>query len=426
MSGAATTAAPASAPVTFADVEAARRLIAGAVVATPCVASPDLSRLLGGGSASSVVLKLENLQRTGSFKARGALVKLARLTGEQRARGVVAMSAGNHAQGVAYHAERLGIPATVVMPAFAPLTKVAGTRRYGARVVLHGEGFEEATAHARLLEEREGLTFVHPYDDPAIIAGQGTVGAEMLEAFPDLDALVVPIGGGGLIAGVAVAAKHLKPGIEVVGVEAALYPSVYRTLRELPPAFGGATIAEGIAVKTPGGHTLPIIRELVDEVLLVGEEAIETAMVRLLEGEKVVAEGAGAAGLAAVLAHRERFAGRRVGVVVCGGNVDTRLLASVMLRGLAREGRLARLRVAITDQPGVLGRVANLVGEGGGNIVEVQHGRAFSRLSAKSAELDIIVEARGPDHVREIVNRLVANGFPVNLLEGADGATAAP
>ncbi len=405
--------------VTFADVEAARRLIAGEVAATPCVASPGLGQLLGGGS-SLVALKLENLQRTGSFKARGALVKLAGLSGEQRARGVVAMSAGNHAQGVAYHAQRLGIPATIVMPTSTPITKVEGTRRYGAKVVLHGEGFDEAGAHARRLEEREGLAFVHPYDDPAIIAGQGTVGVEMLEAFPDLDTLVVPIGGGGLIAGVAVAAKHLKPGIEVVGVEAALYPSVYRALRGLPPDFGGGTIAEGIAVKTPGALNLPVIRELVADVLLVGEEAIEAAMVRLLEGEKVVAEGAGAAGVAAVLAHRERFAGRRVGVVVCGGNVDTRLLSFVLLRGLAREGRLARLRVAITDQPGALGRVANLVGEGGGNIVEVQHGRAFSRLPAKSAELEVIVEARGPDHVREIVNRLTANGFPVSLLEGAE------
>jgi threonine dehydratase len=405
--------------VTFADVEAARRLIAGEVVETPCVASPGLGHLLGG-DPSLVALKLENLQRTGSFKARGALAKLAGLSGEQRARGVVAMSAGNHAQGVAYHAQRLGIPATIVMPTFTPITKVEGTRRYGARVVLHGEGFDDAAAHARQLEEREGLAFVHPYDDPAIVAGQGTVGIEMLEAFPDLDALVVPIGGGGLIAGVAVAAKHLKPGIEVVGVEAALYPSVYRTLRGLPPDFGGGTIAEGIAVKTPGALNLPVIRELVADVLLVGEEAIEAAMVRLLEGEKVVAEGAGAAGVAAVLAHRERFAGRRVGVVVCGGNVDTRLLSFVLLRGLAREGRLARLRVAITDQPGALGRVANLVGEGGGNIVEVQHGRAFSRLPAKSAELEVIVEARGPDHVREIVNRLTANGFPVSLLEGAE------
>lgn len=399
--------------VTFTDIEAARGRLTGAVAATPCIASPSLSRAV----AASVVLKLENLQHTGSFKSRGALVKLQGLPDEQRRRGVVAMSAGNHAQGVAYHAQRLGVPATIVMPTFTPITKVEGTRQYGARVVLHGEGFEEATAHARELEEAQGLAFLHPYDDPAIIAGQGTVGLEMLETFPDLELLVVPIGGGGLIAGMAIAAKHLKPEIEIVGVEAALYPSVYRVLRQLPPDFGGPTIAEGIAVKTPGGHTLPIIEELVSEVLLAGEEVIEDAMIRLLETEKIVAEGAGAAALAAVLAHPERFAGRRVGVVVSGGNVDLRLLSSVILRGLAREGRLARLRIAIPDQPGLLAKVANLIGEARGNIVEVYHGRAFSRLSAKATELEVIVETRGPGHVREIVNRLTAMGYAVTLLE---------
>lgn len=399
--------------VTFADIETARDHLAGAVAATPCIASLGLSRALG----AHVALKLENLQHTGSFKARGALVKLQGLSAEQRTRGVVAMSAGNHAQGVAYHAQRLGIPATIVMPTFTPITKVEGTRQYGARVVLHGEGFEEATAHARELEAGQGLVFVHPYDDPAIIAGQGTVGLEMLEAFPDLELLVVPIGGGGLIAGVAIAAKHLKPEIEIVGVEAALYPSVFRVLRQLPPDFGGPTIAEGIAVKTPGGHTLPVIEELVSEVLLAGEEVIEDAMIRLLETEKIVAEGAGAAALAAMLAHPERFAGRRVGVVVSGGNVDMRLLSSVILRGLAREGRLARLRVSIADQPGFLAKVASLIGEADGNIVEVHHGRAFSRLSAKAAELEVIVETRGPGHVRAIVNRLMAMGYAVTLLE---------
>ena len=263
------------------------------------------------------------------------------------------MSAGNHAQGVAYHAQRLNIPATIVMPSFTPLTKVEGTRQYGARVVLHGEGFEDATAHARRLEQEQGLAFVHPYDDTAIIAGQGTVGLELLEAVPGLDVLVVPIGGGGLIAGCAIAARHLRPGIEIIGVEAALYPSVYRLLRRLPPEPGGPTVAEGIAVKQPGGLTLPVIEELVAEVLLVGEDEIEAAMTRLLESEKIVAEGAGAAALAAVLAHPQRFTGRTVGVVVSGGNVDLRLLSSVILRGLVRDGRIARLRVAITDQPGL-------------------------------------------------------------------------
>ncbi len=402
--------------VTFAAIEEARRCIAGAVAVTPCIASPSLSRLTGAG----IRLKLENLQHTGSFKSRGALVKLAGLTPEQRARGVVAMSAGNHAQGVASHAQRLGIPATIVMPSFTPLTKVEGTRQYGARVILHGEGFEEATAHARRLEQEEGLTFVHPYDDPAIIAGQGTVGLELLEAVPDLDVLVVPIGGGGLIAGCAIAARHLKPGIEIIGVEAVLYPSVYRLLHHLPPDFGGPTVAEGIAVKQPGGLTLPVIEALVAEVLLVGEDEIEAAMTRLLETEKIVAEGAGAAALAAVLAHPQRFTGRTVGIVVSGGNVDMRMLSSVIMHGLVRDGRIARLRVAITDQPGLLAKVAQLIGEAAGNIVEVHHGRALSRLSAKSAELEIIVETRGPGHVREIVNRLMAMGYTVSLLDAAE------
>jgi len=405
--------------ISFADIDAARRRLAGSVASTPCIPSPSLSRMVG----AELVLKLENLQHTGSFKARGAFVKLAGLSDEQRSRGVVAMSAGNHAQGVAYHAQRLGIPATIVMPTYTPITKVEGTRQYGARVVLHGEGFEEATTHARGLEEREGLTFVHPYDDPAIIAGQGTVGIEMLEAYPDLEVMVIPIGGGGLISGIALAAKHLNPQIEIIGVEAALYPSVYRVVRSLPlpPDLGGPTVAEGIAVKTPGKLTLPVIEELVRDILLVGEEDIEAAMMRLLETEKIVVEGAGAAALAAVLLQRGRFASRRVGVVVSGGNIDMRLLSSVILRGLARGGRLARLRVAITDQPGLLAKVANLIGEGGGNIVEVYHRRAFSRLSAKSAELDVIVETRGSEHVREIVNRLMATGYTVSVLSAAEG-----
>jgi threonine dehydratase len=404
--------------VTFAEIEDARHRLEGVVAVTPCIASPSLARLAG----ADLVLKLENLQHTGSFKARGAFIKLSQLTDEQRARGVVAMSAGNHAQGIAYHAQHLGIPTTIVMPTFTPLTKVEGTRQYGARVILHGESFEEATTRAKALEAQEGLTFVHPYDDATIIAGQGTTGIEMLEAFPELEVLVVPIGGGGLIAGTAIAAKHLKPGIEIVGVEAALYPSVFRSLRGLPPDFGGPTVAEGIAVKTPGKLNLPIIAELVGEVLLVAEEDIETAMMRLLEIEKIVAEGAGAAPLAAVFAHQARFAGRRVGVVISGGNVDMRLLSSVVLRSLVRAGRLARLRVAISDQPGVLAKVAQLIGEGGGNIVEVHHGRAFSRVSAKSAELDVILETRGPAHVREIINRLTATGFPVSVLGAAEGA----
>jgi threonine dehydratase len=406
--------------ITFARIEAARRRLAGITAVTPCRPSPALSELAG----AELTLKLENLQDTGSFKARGAFVKLAGLGDAERRRGVVAMSAGNHAQGVAAHAQRLGIAATIVMPTFTPTAKVEGTRRYGARVVLHGEGFEAAAEHARALEEQEGLTFVHPYNDTDIIAGQGTVAIEMLEAASDLDVLVVPIGGGGLIAGMARAARHLKPGIEIVGVEAALYPSVHRAMRHLPMGPGGPTIAEGIAVKQPGNLTLPLIEELVGEVLLVGEEEIEAAMIHLLETEKIVAEGAGAAALAAVLANPDRFAHRRVGIVVSGGNIDLRLLSSIILRDLARGGRLARLRVAITDQPGLLAQVASLIGEGGGNIVEVYHRRAFSRLSAKSAELDVMLESRGASHVRDIVHRLAAAGHSVTLLPAAEGAVS--
>jgi len=404
--------------VNFSDIEDARARLVGAVARTPCVRSEALSRISG----AELYLKLENLQHTGSFKVRGSFVKLSLLSAEQRARGVVAMSAGNHAQGLAYHAQRLGIPAVIVMPTCTPNTKVEGTRQYGARVILHGEGFEEAASHAHDLEEEEGLTFVHPYDDPAIIAGQGTVGLEMLQDVPDLDVLVVPVGGGGLISGVAIAAKHVKPEIEIVGVEVSLYPSVYRLGRDLPPEPGGPTVAEGIAVKSPGRLTIPAIEALVSDVILVSEEEIESAMMRLLESGRIVAEGAGAASLAAVLGQQTRYAGRRVGLVVSGGNVDMRLLSSVIFHGLVRGGRLARIRVAITDQPGILAKVANLIGEGGGNIVEVYHRRAFSNLSAKSAELDVIVETRGSDHVKSIFNGLLAAGFDANLLPSGQGS----
>lgn len=398
--------------LTLDTIRDAARAIEGAVVHTPTVHSRTLSQLAG----AEVFLKLENLQYTASFKDRGALVKLLSLPREQRAAGVVAASAGNHAQGVAYHAERLGIPATIVMPVHTPFIKVVRTRDFGAKVVLHGEGVAEAARHAQELTAAHGYTFVHPYDDPRIIAGQGTVALEMLADRPELDCLVVPVGGGGLIAGCAIAAKALKPDIRIYGVEAALYPSMLRALRKEDPGIGGPTIAEGIAVKDPGSLTLPVVERLVDDILLVDEPALERGVQLLLEIEKTVAEGAAAAALAAVLAHPEIFAGRRAGLIVSGGNIDTRLLAQVLMRGMARDGRIARLRVEITDAPGTLAKVAGCIAEAGGNIVEIYHQRMFSDVSVKHADLDAVVETRDAAHLREIIQRLEAAGLSVRQL----------
>lgn len=404
--------------LTLDTIREAGRALEGAVVRTPTVHSRTLSQLTG----AEIFLKMENLQYTASFKDRGALVKLLSLPREQRAAGVVAASAGNHAQGVAYHAERLGIPATIVMPVHTPFIKVVRTRDFGAKVVLHGEGVAEAAAHALELATAHGYTFIHPYDDPRIIAGQGTVALELLADQPRLDALVVPVGGGGLIAGCAVAAKALKPDIKIYGVEAALYPSMRRAIRGEVPAQGGPTIAEGIAVKDPGKLTRPIVERLVDEILLVDEAALERGVQLLLEIEKSVAEGAGAAALAAVLAHPSLFAGRRTGLIVSGGNIDTRLLAQVLLRGMARDGRIARLRVEITDAPGTLAKVAGCIAEAGGNIVEIYHQRMFSDVSVKRADLDAVIETRDPKHLQEIVDRLQAAGMAVRQLGNtADG-----
>jgi threonine dehydratase len=404
--------------VTLADVEDAARRIEGHVERTPCRLSRTLSEITG----AEVWLKFENLQYTASFKDRGAYNKLSRLPEDARGRGVIAMSAGNHAQGVAHHARRLGIPATIVMPTFTPFMKVENTRRLGARVLLEGEGVDEAGAIAHGIADAEGLTFVHPFDDGHIIAGQGTVALEMLAAAPDLDALIVPIGGGGLIAGMATAAKALRPGIEVVGVEAALYPSVERRRRGLPAQAGGPTIAEGIAVKEPGALTMPVIEEHVSDVLLVGEGEIEAAVLQLLEIEKTVAEGAGAAGLAALAANPGRFAGRRVGLVVCGGNIDSRLLSAVILRGLVRTRRLVRLRVGVPDSPGSLARVASTIADAGGNVVDVVHQRAFSKLSVKLTDIDFTVEARGGPHADEVAGALAAAGFAVQPLVSGEGS----
>ena len=402
-------------PVTIDDIRAAAKRIAGAVEQTPFVRSRTLSKLTG----AEIFLKFENLQFTASFKERGALNKLLSLSEAERKRGVIAMSAGNHAQAVAYHAARLGIPAVIVMPKGSPNTKVRNTRVHGAEVVLEGDSLADAARHAFERAKKDNLVFVHPYEDPLVIAGQGTCGLEMLEEMPDLDMLVVPVGGGGLIAGIAIAAKSSNQKIKIYGVESRTYPSMQQRLKGLPVQVGGDTIAEGIAVRDIGKTPLAIAKALLDQVLTVDEVAIEHAICLFLEVEKTVAEGAGAAGLAALLAHPQHFTGRKVGLVLCGGNIDTRLLASVLLRGLVRDGRIVRLRLMIGDLPGQLARVAGLIGKAGGNIVEVQHQRLFG-VVAKATELDVTVETRGRDHMRELVAALEAEGFKVRVLEGAD------
>jgi threonine dehydratase len=404
-------------PVTLADVRAAAATIAGAVERTPLAHSRTLSEICG----CTVFLKFENLQYTASFKERGALNKLAHLSPAQRRAGVIACSAGNHAQGIAYHAQRLGIPAVIVMPEGTPFTKISQTRRFGAEVVVQGADLSEAQDRASVLQRERGLVFVHPYDDAEIIAGQGTIALEMLEGGESLDALVVPVGGGGLISGIAVAAKALQPGIAIVGVEAKLYPAMSQVLRGEEPRAGGVTIAEGIAVKRPGEITRRIVDALVEDVLLVGEDALEQAVLLMLEIEKSVTEGAGAAGLAAVVANRARFAGKRVGIVISGGNIDARLLSAILMRGLVRSGRLVRVRVDISDQPGLLGHVANLIGAAGGNIVEVYHQRLFHDVPLKMAELDVVIETRDVRHVDEILAALRAAGLPANLLSSVTG-----
>jgi threonine dehydratase len=382
----------------FADVRAAAARIAGHVLRTPTLPSPVLSRMTG----AEVWLKLDNLQAVGSFKERGAANRLALLTPEERARGVIAMSAGNHAQGVARHASRQGVAATIVMPKHTPLAKVSGTAAWGATVVLHGATVEEAAAHARHLAAVEGLVFIHPYDDPAVMAGQGTLALEMLEDAPPLDFLVVPIGGGGLISGCAVTAEAVSPATEVIGVQVAPYSALAQRMGAAPQVLGGATIAEGIAVKDIGSLTARVIAALVKRVLVAPELVVEDAIAMLAEAAKVVAEGAGAAALAGVLAHRDIFAGKRVGLVVCGGNIDSRILANVLLRGLLRDGRLLRVRMDIPDRPGVLADIAARIGGSGGNIIEVSHQRLFASPSVQAAQLEVMVEARDPLHAAEI------------------------
>jgi len=378
------------------------------------VRAAALSELAG----CDVYLKLETLHPTGSFKERGALNKLLTLDAVQRKAGVVAMSAGNHAQGVAYHTRRLGIPATIVMPEGTPFTKIDRTEALGAKVVLQGESLAGARRAADALSQQRGLTLVHPYDDAAVIAGQGTIALEMLADCPDLDALLVPVGGGGLVSGIAVAAKALKPEIEIIGVQSSLYPSMYHVLRGEPPGAPaeGATLAEGIAVKEPGKLTQKIVAALLGEIRLVDEAQLESAVEFMIERQRLVVEGAGAAGIAALLAAPQRLRGRRVGVVVTGGNIDARLLASLLMRGLVRGGRLVRLRAELPDLPGVLSKVAAIVGGHGANIVEVHHQRLFHDTSVKRAELDLVIETQNRRHVIVIIDALVAAGFPTQLL----------
>ena len=393
--------------VTVADIEAARRTIAGQVLRTPMLPAPKLSALTG----ADVHVKYENLQVTNSFKDRGALNKLASLDAAARGRGVIAMSAGNHAQAVAYHAARLGIPATIVMPVTTPFVKVEATQAHGAEVVLDGESVAEAQVRAQTLAGERNLTFVHPYDDPLVIAGQGTIALEMLEDAHDLEMLVIPIGGGGLIAGNAIAARARSPAIEIIGVEAALYPSFWNALSGEDRPFGGPTLAEGIAVKNVGALTLPIVRALVTEVMLVDEAHLERAVNAYLTLQKTMAEGAGAAGLGAMLARPDRFRGRKVGLILCGGNIDPRILASVMVRELEREHRIVSFRLTIPDRPGVLGQIATRLGRLGANILEVEHRRLFLDVPAKGAKLDVTVETRDRPHAEEIFKALKAEGF---------------
>jgi threonine dehydratase len=393
------------------DVRRAAARIAGGVVRTPCLVSETLSAIAG----ATVALKFENLQFTASFKERGALHKLLLLAPAERARGVIAMSAGNHAQAVARHAARLGIRATLVMPRYTPNVKVEQTRQLGAEIVLHGDDLSQAGAHAEKLAREQGLVFVHPYDDPAVIAGQGTLALEMLEDHPDLDALVIPVGGGGLAAGCALAAHDVAPALEVYGVEAERFPSMRQALAGKPIVCGRDSVAEGIAVKQPGTLTRAVLARHAREILLVGEDDLEAAVLLLLEVEKTVAEGAGAAALAAVLRERARFAGRKVGVVISGGNIDPLVLASILLRGLARSGRLARLRVLLPDRPGALAEVTRLLAESDANVVEVSHQRAFGGVPLREAEVELVLATRGREHVTELRRALDALGYRVTL-----------
>jgi threonine dehydratase len=401
----------------FKDIERARDILKDNVVRTPQLHAPKLSEMTG----ARIFIKFENQQVTNSFKDRGAYVKMSALTREEKALGVITMSAGNHAQAVAYHARRLGIPATIVMPETTPANKIERTRAHGAQIVLHGEQLADSQVKAEEIVREKGPVLIHPYDDDRIIAGQGTIAFEMLEDEAELDVIVVPIGGGGVISGIALAAKNLKPSIEIVGCEVKLYPSMYHALRGQPSKCGGSTLAEGIAVKNVSERTVAICKQYVDDVRLVGESDIERAVMAYLTHQKTLAEGAGAAGLAAVFADPAHFRGRKVGLVLCGGNIDPRILASVITRELQRELRIINLRVLIDDRPGVLGRIASQLGTLGANILEVRHERMFLDVPAKGAELEFMLETRDARHAEEIVSSMEAQGFTARVLDAPGG-----
>jgi threonine dehydratase len=396
-------------PPTIDDIRAAAERIKGAVIRTPMLVSQTLSQIIG----AEVWLKFENLQFTAAYKERGALNKLLQLSAEERQRGVIAASAGNHAQAVAYHAKRLGIPAVIVMPETTPTVKVTQTAGFGAEVVLHGDMFDDAYAKARELALEKGYVFVHPFDDPQVIAGAGTVCLEMLEDAPELDTIVVPIGGGGLMSGVSIAARAIKPDIQLIGVEAELYPSMKCAIQGCHMPLGGDTLAEGIAVKQPGELTSRILKDLADDVVLVPERQLERAVAMLVGIEKTVVEGAGAAGLAAMLSDPDRFRGKKVATLLCGGNIDTHLLANVLVRDLVREGRIARLRVAVQDQPGALAAITAKVYEAGANVIEIRHSRIFTALPAKDTVIEVECEARDAQTIDDVVARLERAGFRV-------------
>ncbi len=404
-------------PVTPADVAAARTVLAGAVLRTPTLPAPRLSAITG----AHVFVKYENLQVTASFKERGALVKLSSLSAAERRAGVVAMSAGNHAQAVAYHAARLGVRATIVMPKHTPMVKVMATEAHGARVVLHGESVGEASIEADRIARDEKLVWVHPYDDAHVIAGQGSIAAEMIEDAPELDAMLVPVGGGGMVSGMAVAARAMRPNLEVVGVETSLYPSMWNALHQQTMPCEGATLAEGIAVKQAGTLTREIVSALVSDVVLVDEPTIERAVNLFLTQQKTLSEGAGAAGLAALLADPDRYRGRNVGLIVSGGNIDPRIVASIMMRELEREERIVSFRFSMLDRPGELGLISTLLGQLGANILEVEHKRHFLDVHAKGARLDVTVETRDRAHADEVYRQLILNGMEVVRVDWRTG-----
>lgn len=403
--------------VTLDSIRSAATAIAGDLVPTCVTRAARIEELCG----TPLYLKLESQHPTGSFKERGALAKLKSLSSKEAEAGVIAMSAGNHAQAVAHHATKLGIRATVVMPEMTPFTKIDRTAQLGARVLVKGASLSEAHTYAQELARSDGLTFIHPYDDPQIIAGQGTIALEFLAAVPRLDILVVPIGGGGLISGIAIAAKAMNRSIEVIGVEAALYPSMHQCLAGTPIACSGVTLAEGIAVKAPGQLTREIIRNTVDDIVLVSEAQLERAVYELATRQKLVAEGAGAAGVAAILAEPDRFKGRTIGSIICGGNIDDRLLAQILMRGLVRDGRIARLRIGLTDVPGALAGITTAIGDSGGNIVEVYHQRLFHDVPVKMAEIEVVLESRDRRHLDEILSALDAAGFQAVVLPDTIG-----